>query len=261
MKRLIFLLILPVFLLTGCYQEVDLSVPFEGSKMVLEGYLSPQKGLDLWIKKTFDPYKHTEFGEDGYFVTQANVQVWQDGVLIDSCREIEKGHYLSLYPEKYEANAAYEVRITASELPEVMVRDIRIPGESLVEQDQFSFFLDHENKIAMLKTTFQNPDYYAIYYGKAWYDSHAKNELDLSLETEGSSELECDEDWRYASNKCEAGSSFMKNYFLYPYEQIDYPWGDKVLLPKKYIYIEMGQIDPLFKKYIEKSDSSDEPFI
>lgn len=261
LKRLSFLWIVPILLLTDCYQAVDLSVPFEGSRMVLDGYLSPQKGLDLWIKKTFDPYLHSEFGDEGYFVTKARVHIWKDGVLIDSCQEISKGHYLSLHPEKYDANETYQVQISAHDLPNVIVHEIVIPKESLVLPESFSFILDRENKISMLETTFLNPDYYAIYHGKAWYDSHTKNALDLSLQSVGSSELECDDDWRYASNKCEAGSSFKKNYFLYPYERIDYPWGDKVFLPKNYIYIEIGQIDPLFKKYIEKSDSSDEPFI
>lgn len=260
LKQLLILLILPGFFLTGCYQEVDLSVPFEGSKMVLDGYLTPQKGLDLWIKKTFDPYEHSEFGEHGYFVTHARVNIWQDGALIDSCREIEKGHYRSFHPEKYEANAAYEVRITASEFPEVKVRDIHIPEESLVEPDLFSFRLEKDKKSAYLEVSFQNPDHYTVYEGKAYYDNHEINEVSMGpiyVDNPGPS---CDADAIFISNRCKAGKLFKSEYFIDLYKSTPGVWEEE-FLPKEYVYFEVGQIDPRYKNYIEESDASDEPFI
>jgi len=247
-------------LLTGCYQKVDLNVPFEGSKMVLEGFLSPDKGLDLQIRKTFDPYAHTDFDEDRYLVTNARVSIYQEGILIDSCRQTGNGRYLSLHPEMYRAGKVYEVQITTPGIQQVYVPDIRIPKESLVSPDEFNFKMQEERYYLLLSTTILNPDHYAIFIGRSWHDSRAKNPLDTWIAMDEHIIDECEGDLLYVSNKCEAGSGF-EVVFLSELKQSTIPGGDDVFLPKSYIHYEVGQVDPRYKDFINKSNASDEPFI
>lgn len=70
----------------------------------------------------------------------------------------------------------------------------------------------------------------------------------------------CDADAIFISNKCKTGDSFKGEYYIDLYKSAPGVWEEE-FLPKKYVYFEVGQVDPRFKDYIEKSDSSDEPFI
>lgn len=228
--------------------------------MVLEGFLSPDKGLDLRIRKTFDPYAQTAFDEDGYLVTNARVSIYQDGILIDSCEENGKGQYLSIHPDVYDETKSYEVRINAPNLPEAYVRDIKTPSEPLVNLEQSSFRLEKENESAYAEVTLQNPDHYAIYEVKARYDSRQINEVPVSAIQENTVGASCEMDSYYISNKCKAGGSFKATYYIELYKSIPGEWENE-FLPKDYIYIEVGQVDPRYRDYIDKSNASDEPFI
>lgn len=246
----------------GCYQEVDLKVPFEGPKMVLEGYLSPGKGLDLEIRRTFDPYVHTDFDEDGYWVTGARVDVYRQGQIIDSCRETEKGRYLSLHPELYRAGEEYEVRVMASDFEEVFVDDIHIPAQSLVKPDEFTFQLTENRDYLNLTASLQNPDHYATYRAKSWHDSRVVNPLDTWISRDQNTTYECDGDrLYYLSNKCEAGPSFEVKFRSELKKRVKFSDFDKVFLPKSYVYFEVGQVDVRYRDYVETANASDEPFI
>src|SRR5690606_10765248 len=136
------------------------------------------KGLDLEIRKSFDPYEYTAFDENGYHVAGARVLIYQAGRLIDSCRAIGTGRYLSLHPDLYSAGDTYEVRVTAPDVEEVYAEDIRIPEEALVDPDSFVFQM-HETRYSMtLSVSLQNPDHYAVYRARSWYDSRAEKPLD-----------------------------------------------------------------------------------
>lgn len=124
----------------------------------------------------------------------------------------------------------------------------------------FSFSLDKEEKKGQLKVVFHNPDGYALYYSKAYYDSNSKNFLYLVPSQEGQTGEVCDEFNYIFSNKCIAGSTFRKTFFVYPFKR-NLQTGEKEFLPKNHLYFEVGQIDARYKNYIEKSDASDEPFI
>lgn len=258
MKRIVYLL--AFCLLTACYQEVDLHVPFEGSKMVLEGYVSPGKGLDLKIKKSFDPYEYTEFGEDGYWVNGARTYIYQAGQLIDSCRELGDGRYLSMHPEYYSAGGEYEVRINAPGLGAVYVEDIRIPEETLVDTNAFTFRM-HESMYSLtLTVSFINPDHYVNYIGRSWHDSHTDNPLETWIVMDEHIIEECEGDLIFVSNKCETGP--FEAVFSSTLKKRTKPGStDREFLPKSYVYFEVGQVDARFRDYVESATAPDEPFI
>ena len=249
-------------LLPGCYQEVDLKVPFEGSKMVLEGYISPGKGLELEIRKSFDPYEYTEFGEDGYRVNGASAYIYQAGQLIDSCRELGDGRYLSLHPDLYSAGEVYEARVFAPNLSEVYVEDIRIPEEALINPDEFTFQMQENRYYLHLTVSLQNPDYYAVYRASSWRDSRV--DFPLNTWTSRFQHIidECDGDnILYVSNKCEAESAFEIVFRSELIGRLNPSESDEVFLPKSYVYFEVGQVDARFRDYVESATASDEPFI
>src|SRR5690606_5237671 len=231
------------------------------SRMVLEGYISPGKGLDLEIRKTFDPYAHTDFDKDGYWVSGARVYIYQAGRLIDSCRQTDKGRYLSLHPEGYQAGVTYEVRIAAPDIAEVYVDDIRIPAELLVNPDEFSFKMQDERYYLQLTTRLLNPDHYAVYIGRSWHDSQVENPLNTSISLDEHIIEQCEGDLSYISNKCEAGPSFEAVFRSRLKESSEPGEFDDVFLPRFYVYFEIGQVDVRYRDYVESATASDEPFI
>ncbi|MBY5960275.1 hypothetical protein KUV50_19155 [Membranicola marinus] len=79
----------------------------------------------------------------------------------------------------------------------------------------------------------------------------------IYVENPGSS---CDADATFISNRCKTADSFKGEYYIDLYKSTPGVWEDE-FLPKEYIYMEVGQVEPRYKTYIEKNDASDEPFI
>ncbi|HCY41087.1 MAG TPA: hypothetical protein DHV48_06990 [Prolixibacteraceae bacterium] len=90
-RRYIHLLLLP-FLLVSCTKYIEFSPPYEGDKIVINGYLSPNEGVRIKITHSINPVgKYLR--SDSLIVKDAVAALYENGVKLIDLEYTGKGFY------------------------------------------------------------------------------------------------------------------------------------------------------------------------
>ncbi len=115
-----------VFCLMSCRKELDIELPFEGSKLVVESFLSPDKVITLKLNKTY-PVIGKQLFVDG--ITNAQVDLYENNLLIETLKYQNKGIYFSVNNTKPKTGFSYYYKIKAEGFADVESIPEKIPVE------------------------------------------------------------------------------------------------------------------------------------
>jgi len=117
MKRSIIFLSLLVFFsnCTNLKKELDIDLPFEGTKLVVFGLLCPTEPIAIRVTKTLAADKLSQSDT----VAKASILLFENSIKIDSLVEGVNGWYHSKIDFRVKTGASYYVKVTALELPSV----------------------------------------------------------------------------------------------------------------------------------------------
>jgi hypothetical protein len=152
-----------IFLLVSCSKYIEFSPPYEGDKIVINGYISPSEGAKIKLTHSINPvgkYLHS----DSLLVKDASAALYENGAKLIDLKYVGKGFYglpsspavnlfagrkykLIVHSELY--GDAESEEITLPEQPEIKDFNFREIGEvygSGSENGLFSFSISEPNE-------------------------------------------------------------------------------------------------------------------
>jgi hypothetical protein len=136
-KRLSFLPLIAfvaAILLGGCQKELGYDLPYAGDRLVIYGFLSPDRVVGVNIGKSYPPTGDYLF-EDG--IANATVALYEDDVLLEHLVHTERGNYVSGSGYRPQVGKAYFIKVTAEGFPPAETLPEVIPSQ--VGVDSFTF--------------------------------------------------------------------------------------------------------------------------
>jgi hypothetical protein len=131
---LFFLIALAAALPTGCQKELGYELPYAGDRLVIHGFLSPDRVVLVNIGKSYPPTGDHSFTGG---ITNATVALYEDGVFLENLVHTAKGDYLSAGNYRPRVGKAYHVEVTAGGFPPAETLPETIPAPAGV--DSFTF--------------------------------------------------------------------------------------------------------------------------
>jgi len=90
-KKYIHLLLFTI-LLVSCSKYIDFSPPYEGDKIVINGYISPNEGAKIKITHSINPVGKYLWS-DSLFVIDASASLFENGIKLIDLKYVGKGFY------------------------------------------------------------------------------------------------------------------------------------------------------------------------
>ncbi len=132
---LFFLLVLTAaLLLGGCQKELGYDLPYAGDRLVIHGFLSPDRVVSVNIGKSYPPTGDQPFTGG---ITNASVALFEDDVFLENLLHTEEGNYVSAGKYRPQVGKAYHIEVTAEGFPPAETLPETIPA--LVRVDSFTF--------------------------------------------------------------------------------------------------------------------------
>jgi hypothetical protein len=129
------LIALAVALLTGsCRKELGYDLPYAGDRLVIHGFLSPDRVVSVNIGKSYPPTGDHPFTGG---ITNASVALYEDGMFLENLVHTGKGDYLSAGNYRPRVGKAYHLEVTAEGFPSARTLPEIIPPP--VGVDSFTF--------------------------------------------------------------------------------------------------------------------------
>lgn len=85
-------LLLLIFLLASCTKYIEFSPPYEGDKIVINGYLSPSEGARIKITHSINPVGKYLLS-DSLIVKDASAALYENGIKLIDLKYVVKGFY------------------------------------------------------------------------------------------------------------------------------------------------------------------------
>ncbi len=125
-------------LLSACTRDLDYSPPYEGDKLVVNGFISPTEGVSVKITHTINPVG-TYYYRDSVIVKDAHVILYVEDEKLAELKYSGKGFY-SLPNrsniELYE-NRKYKMVVSSPSYGQAETDEIRIPQKPVYDNFMF----------------------------------------------------------------------------------------------------------------------------
>lgn len=132
MTKLSFLLLL--LLLGGCTTNIDISLPYEGKKLVLYCLLSPDRIVSARLDQTYPPTGKFLFVPP---IGNATVQLLENQQVIETLAHAGDGMYVSAKKYQPVANRNYQIKVSAAGFPDLESDTETIPLPPQVVSSSF----------------------------------------------------------------------------------------------------------------------------
>jgi|GEM_PF-1899556 len=133
MKKILFCFLL--LAATGCRKTLDITLPYEGNRLVIYGLLSPDRTVSVKIARTF-PVQGKNIYED-HVVKNAIVPLFENGTYRENLTHTTNGEYVSPSRFKPIVGKSYHIKVRASEFPDAETLPQIVPGPVVI--DSFVF--------------------------------------------------------------------------------------------------------------------------
>ncbi len=131
-------LLLYTFLLVSCTKYIEFSPPYEGDKIVINGYLSPSDGVKIKITHSINPVGKYLWS-DSLLVKDASAELYGNGIKLVDLKYVGKGYYG--FPNssgiKLLAGNKYKLMVQSEQYGKAESEEIILPEQP--EIDYFSF--------------------------------------------------------------------------------------------------------------------------
>lgn len=196
-----------ILLMMSCSKIIQVDYDQIESKLVLQGRLSPQRGLEVLVYRTKNPYEWVPVDslEKIYFVENAVVEIYHRDTLVDEAIHQGQSFYQSEDPSRISAGMDYSVRVSASGMSSVQVDQIQVPPEPPeVKNFKLTPFPDNGTSFYKRDTLFfevKNRPEYTVFAVDVRYENYPIDDYDGFLEHFGESFDPCDGLY-YFTNTC-----------------------------------------------------------
>lgn len=172
MKKYYYLLIVGVLFQSCSQKNLTDILPFEGQKLVIEGFITVNKSVEVLVYSTLSPVGDLT---DERFVTTATVHLFEDSILVETLQHDGDGLYISPNGFRPKFGKAYYLEVTAPDFPKAVSKPEMLPDSVPVFTWDFtdSLFIDNNTIEGRLAFEFQDIVNEANFYGitiEAVYD-------------------------------------------------------------------------------------------
>lgn len=175
LKRLCFVMLI---LFTACERALEMDLPYEGDKLVINGILSPQRVVSVAISRTDPPTGKSHYGDR--HVREAKVVLFEDDEMLEELTYDSAGVYASPTGFMPEAGRAYRIEAAFAGMPEAVSENVRIPDASVVDSIVFSPSVPNTMNegdpavgftfwVSQITSVYLNIEVKLIYQGEAHY--------------------------------------------------------------------------------------------
>lgn len=155
MYRILFFIFIIGF--TNCTEKpLDDILPFEGQKLVLEGFITATKPIAISVFKTLPPTG--DFFAENNGVTTATVYLFEDDILVETLQHDGDGLYISPNDFRPKLGKSYHIEVTAADFPKAVSKPEMLPDSVPVFTWDFtdSLFIDNNTIEGRLAFDFQD---------------------------------------------------------------------------------------------------------
>lgn len=142
--------------LQSCNEKIlNENLPFEGQKLVVEGFLTPTEPIEISVYQTLPP---TGDLIDDRYVENATVQLFENAVLVETLTHDEEGIYYSPRDFRPQFGKSYHIEVVADNFPKVVSETEILPDTIPVFSWSFvdSLFVDNNTIEGRLSFEFQD---------------------------------------------------------------------------------------------------------
>jgi hypothetical protein len=121
-------------LLGGCQKELGYDLPYAGDRLVIHGFLSPDRVVSVNVGKSYPPTGDHLFTGG---ISDATVSLYEDEAFVENLVHAGEGNYVSARGYHPVVGKAYSVKVTADGFPPAETLPEIIPAP--VAADAFTF--------------------------------------------------------------------------------------------------------------------------
>jgi len=135
---ILFVFLCMLFVSCEITQEIDYKSYYKGDKLIVQGFISVEEGLELTIRKTVEPNRI----DNSDVVEDVVAELYENGIKIDELIRIDDYHFSTSNNIKFDMNNVYHITAISPQMPKVVSSSIKLLDQFEIKSSKF---VENEN--------------------------------------------------------------------------------------------------------------------